>query len=359
MKALLLCTSGPLGLKVLYCLHVIGAYVETAGPSGADILRHSRYSKRHTSISLGTDKEISLDAQNWLLEYVKNNAFDIVIPSDISSAAFLSFAKQRYPEIPCFPCSGLDVLDTLHDKWKFAQLCYEHNLPAPKTILIESIHDLTESYFEEIGFPLIIKPLQAESSHGVVKLDTYHKLISYLQSGSRYSDPPLIAQFYIPGRDIDISILAAEDKILCSTVQSWVEDGVLEFTSNPEMVSIAAQIVSVFHYEGLAHFDMRIDSRNDKLYVIECNPRPWYTISASMWQGLNFIETGIHYTLDNLVPEIDELSGQGRYCLAGSLAKQLFVPFSGWQNLSINSFKGFLQAMTDPLPHLLQKIRNN
>lgn len=78
--------------------------------------------------------------------------------------------------------------------------------------------------------------------------------------------------------------------------QSWLEDGVLEFTQHPEMHAIATRLVQAFHYEGLAHFDMRIDARDGKLYVIECNPRAWYTISASMWQGLNFIEMGIHYT---------------------------------------------------------------
>lgn len=357
MKALLLCESGPLGLKVLYCLKGMNAFVQTAGPRGARMLKYSRYANGHSEVQFWQDGVPSTTTQQLLRERVEAENFDVILPSDMASAAFLAATKKVYPDLPCFPCGDQVTLDTLHNKWSFAQTCTKYGLPIPPTVLLESIDQLDTSILDPVGFPLIIKPLEAESSHGVVRLDNLQALRMYIERDTGYARLPLIAQTYIPGRDIDISILAANDRILCNTVQSWLDGGVLEFTQHPEMYAIATRLVKTFHYEGLAHFDMRIDTRDGKLYVIECNPRAWYTISASMWQGLNFIEMGIHYTKTGTIPELSAKAGEGRYCLAGSLWKQLLSPRTGWKNISAGSVLGFIQAITDPLPHLYSKIR--
>lgn len=356
MKALLLCESGPLGLKVLYCLKGMNAFVQTAGPRGARMLKYSRYTNGHSEIQFWQDGVPSAETQQLLRAKIQAENFDIVLPSDMGSAAFLAATKKTYPDLPCFPCSDRVVLDTLHNKWSFAQTCTKYELPIPPTVLLEFSDQLNTDILDPVGFPLIVKPLEAESSHGVVRLDNLPALQAYIEQDSRYTRLPLIVQSYIPGRDIDISILAANDRILCNTVQSWLEDGVLEFTQHPEMHAIAARLVQAFHYEGLAHFDMRIDGRDGKLYVIECNPRAWYTISASMWQGLNFIEMGIRYAETGVIPELSAKAGEGRYCLSGSLWKQLLLPYKGWKNISMNSVRGFIQAATDPLPHLYSKL---
>lgn len=357
MKVILLCESGPLGLKVLYCLDGMGATVHTAGPPGARMLRYSRYNDGHSDLPLWINGEPSMETQLWLKKKIEEEHFDIIVPSDIGSAAFLAETKKKYPNLPCFPCSDWVTLDTLHNKWSFAQTCTRYSLPIPATILLESPDQISADTLDSIGFPLMVKPLEAESSHGVKKLDNYQALRAYIAKKTRYSQLPLIAQSYIPGHDIDISILAANDRILCNTVQSWVEEGVLEFTCHSEMHDIATRLIQAFHYEGLAHFDMRIDARDGKLYVIECNPRAWYTISASMWQGLNFIEMGIHYAREGSMPKVPARAGEGRYCLAGSLWKQFLSPRTGWHNITSGSFRGFIQAVTDPLPHLYSKIR--
>lgn len=356
MKVLLLCESGPLGLKVLYCLKGMGASVQSAGPRGARMLKYSRYTNGHSEIQFWQNSIPSTQAQQLLRDKIETEGFEVVVPSDMGSAAFLAATKKTYPDFPCFPCSDQMILDTLHNKWSFAQVCAKYELPVPPTILLESSDQLDTDILDPVGFPLIVKPLEAESSHGVVRLDSRPALQAYIAQGRHYARLPLIAQAYIPGHDIDISILAANDQILCSTVQSWLGDGVLEFTQHSEMHTIATRLVQAFHYEGLAHFDMRIDARDGKLYVIECNPRAWYTISASMWQGLNFIEMGIQYAQTGHIPEMASEAGTGTYFLPGSLWKQLFSPHC-WKNISIGSIRGFIQAITDPLPHLHSKLR--
>jgi len=336
----------------------MGAYVETAGSSGTDMLRYSRYSKHHTLVNFWSGGEPVLETQDWLCRYVEAESFDIVVPSDMDSASFLAATKNVCNHnIQFFPCSNAEVLNALHNKWTFAEICHQHSLSAPTTVLLESVNQLEEGLFDEVGFPLIVKPLEREGGEGVVRLNSYKSLLAYVQGNSRFSSFPLIAQSFIPGQDIDISILAADDQILCSSVQSWINDDILEFTSNPDMYDIATRIIQELNYDGLAHFDMRIDARTDKVYVLECNPRAWNTIAASMWQGVNFMEAGISYVCEGFVPPMDKFAVQGRHCLSGSLLKQFFLPFTGWQNISTGSVKAFLHAATDPLPHIVQKYQ--
>jgi ATP-grasp domain len=357
LKILLLNESGPLGLKVLYCIHAMGVYVETAGPAGSKMLGCSRYSRHHTLVDLWCDQNLVLETLDWLYHYVEVNSFDIVVPSDIGSAAFLAVVRNSSGQkIKCFPCSSMEVLNNLHNKWEFAKICYQLELPTPETILLEPETQLEEELFYKIGFPLIVKPIERESGHGVIKLNNYSSLLEYVRGNTLYSEFPLIAQSFIPGQDIDISVLSADGEILCNTVQSWINDGVLRFSGNNDMYEIVAKIIENLSFEGLAHFDMRIDARTNKLYVFECNPRAWYTISASMWQGLNFIEAGVTHTLEGSVNSINNGFSQDNFCLPGSFMKQLFLPFTGWKNISIESTKAFFQAVTDPLPHIVSKI---
>ena len=259
--------------------------------------------------------------------------------------------------IQCFPCSNAEALDTLHNKWRFAEICRQHSIPTPTTILLESVNQLEEGLFDEVGFPLIVKPLAGGGGHGVVRLNSYKSLLEYVKKNAPGSQFPLIAQSFIPGQNIDISILATDGQILCSTVQSWINKGILEFTSNPDLYDIATRIIQELNYDGLAHFDMRIDARTDKVYVLECNPRAWNTIAASMWQGVNFIEAGISFVREGIVPPMDKFAAQGRHCLSGSLLKQFFLPFAGWQNISTGGIKAFLHAARDPLPHIVRKYQ--
>lgn len=359
MKVLVLGTGTEYypALKVLYCVHAMGAYVETAG-FGIDILRYSRYSKHHTLVNFCSGGVPVPETQDWLCRYVEENSFDIVVPSDIESASFLAATKNVCNHIQCFPCSNAETLNTLNNKWTFAEICHQHSLSAPTTVLLESFDQLEEGLFDEVGFPLIVKPLEKDGGKGVVRLNSYKSLLEYVQKNSPYSQFPLIAQSFIPGHNIDISILAADGQILCSTVQSWINDVILEFTSNPDLYDIATRIIQELNYDGLAHFDMRIDARTDKVYVLECNPRAWNTIAASMWQGVNFIEAGISFVREGIVPPMDKFAAQGRHCLSGSsLLKQFFLPFSGWQNISTGGIKAFLHAARDPLPHIVRKYQ--
>src|SRR3989304_3891130 len=104
------------------------------------------------------------------------------------------------------------------------------------------------------------------------------ELRAHVESNAPYSHPPLILQEFIPGKDIDLSVLAVGGRVVASAVQQWPDSGMLEFCEHPEVEELGRKVVSLFNYDGVAHFDMRIDERTGRVLVLECNPRFWYTM---------------------------------------------------------------------------------
>lgn len=346
-KALLLSASSALNLKVLYCLYPV-AEAHVLATSRDNLAYRSRHAARRIVFPIN-DKSRTNDSIAYINQYCEDEGIDIIIPGDIGTTAFLAAHGDRIIGPALFAASPEECLDAIHDKWSFAKRLLAHGLATPRTRLIESADKLDEAAAADIGFPMMVKPLNCESSHGVVKMTDYAALRRHVDGNSPYSEPPLIMQEFIDGHDIDISVLADHGQIVASAVQYWSPEGELVFREEPDMYELASAIVRLFDFHGVAHFDMRRDRHTGKVYVVECNPRFWYTLPAAMWVGLNFVEAGINAALgrpyDHLGPAL------GSYRLPSDVVRGLKKP-GRLVRMTRRNWKGFFQPLLDPNPHI-------
>lgn len=356
MNALLLAGSGPLNLKVVYCLARIPATTHVVATSPDNIVRNSRHVSSF-AVSPGVSDLAAPDATvAWLRDYCTSRSIDVVIPGDIGTAGFLAEAAPHLRGVAVFPCSTHEMLDRIHDKWLFASTLMRAGIATPTTVLIESEADVPAAS-RDVGFPLMVKPLSGEASHGVVRIESEAALLHHVLSGRQYTRPPLVAQRFIGGRDIDISVLADRGRVVLGVTQQLEPDGSLRFFPNAETRRLAESVVSEYGYHGIAHFDMRVDEDSGKVFVLECNPRFWYSMPASMWQGVNFVEAGIRLARGEKVPDERELCA-GRYFLPGALLAALRHPVT-LHGLTSRNLRGVLQPAMDPVPHLLDLYRKS
>ncbi len=347
MKVLLLAGSAALNLKVLYCLYPI-AEVHVAATTADNFTGKSRHTAAFKVMPSLADTSAPDSATEWIEQYCRDQKIDIVVPGDIGTAGFLACVAHRL-SVPAYPSSTPELLNRIHDKWSFAEALQKAGLATPRTVLITDVASVDDSIADTIGLPLVVKPLNCESSHGVHLIKTIEALRKHVASGAPYTAPPLIAQTFIPGKDIDLSVLAIDGEIVASAIQYWSDDGTLVFCENEEMDTLGRAIVKLFGYSGAAHFDMRIDERTGKVQVVECNPRFWYTLPAAMWQGLNFVEVGIRAVLEGKLP--DNTHTTGTYVLPGTLVRRILQP-TQVRSLTSANFRGMLQPLTDPMPHI-------
>ncbi|MEM8826616.1 MAG: ATP-grasp domain-containing protein [Pseudomonadota bacterium] len=348
VRMLLLGASGPLNLKTLYCAARCGT-VHLATDAG-NVAARSRYAASHDVVDLKAAPGQSLAT---LAEICRRYDIEVVIPGDMAAAAFLAEHRGELPA-PIFPASDAAALHAIHDKWSFAERLQAANLPTPTTRLIPSRAAFDPAIADAIGYPLIVKPLNGESSHGVVRIDGPDRLRAHVLGDAPYSEPPLIVQQFVDGYDIDCSVIAEEGEVIASAVQRWDEKGALAFERNDAIEAQSAAIIREFGYTGAAHFDFRHDAATGRFLVLECNPRFWFTMPAAMWCGLNFVEAGIRHVLG--MPTAPAATASGEYVLPGDIVRRFATP-GKLANVRRSNWRGFLQPVTDPIPHFFSTGR--
>ncbi len=350
-KRLALLSSGPpISLKVLYCLHGMGIDTHVIDIRHDSIAHLSRYHSGYLKIVPPIEKHDGERLGEILSDYMIKHHLDGVIAGDIYSSGMLHQARKNIHRGVIFPVSNLDVLDMLDDKWRFHLFMQQHGIPGPLTVRIERPEDLTAIAEQGLSFPLIVKTIYGESGRGVFRADTAAELEQYIASGSKYAQLPLLIQEFATGYDADLSVLAVDGRVIAHVLQSRQIEDTLGFFQDERVLEIGRKIVAASNYSGVANIDVRIDDARDRVTVLECNPRFWYTLQASFWRGANFIEAG--FAAASGAPVDWQTPQDGVYHLHGKLIKRLLWNPVRWSQIPGYNLRGLCQALSDPRPFL-------
>lgn len=350
----LLSSGPPISLKVLYCLKQLNIATDVIDIGTSSAARYSRYRRDYVQIPMPLPGgQESMDAfAEALSSYLLKKKVEGVIGGDMASTGILHAVRDHLINIKVFPTSSAELLDLLDNKWRFQEFMVAHDIPCPRTILLENLANW-ETAAMSIGYPLIVKPLFGESGHGIITAHKPSELNAHLHSGSKYARLPLLFQAFAPGADADISILAQDGRIICHVVQIRENGCTLRFVEHFKALEIAQKIMSPTNYTGIANIDIRIASGTGNVSVLECNPRFWYTLQASMWRGMNFVEAG--YRMLAGEKHQPYFLANGEYHLHGCLLKKFIWKPMRWKSIAPYNWKGLAQALSDPAPYLLSK----
>jgi hypothetical protein len=131
-----------------------------------------------------------------------------------------------------------------------------------------------------------------------------------------------------------------------------MDGGILKFHHHEKVLAAATQIVGLANYSGVLNIDVRIGQpASDSVSVIECNPRFWYTLQASLWRGLNFVEAGFRAAAGDH-RELFASPMDGTYYLHGYILKKVLWNPRTWHSVKSYNWKGLAQAASDPLPFM-------
>ena len=299
VRALVLGRNITLIFNVVWALGAAGMEADVICDWFAPRVRYSRHCRHYTRVASQELSDIRPAFVQKLKSYCRSNDIDIVIPADLG--ATLGLARVPGNGLRLFPFASPPILESLHDKWRFHQLLKNRGLPSPHTRLLDQ--RLAQSAAEQT-YPLLIKPALGEGSRDITRCDGPEQLARLWQHKLEHEAGPWLAQELIPGHDIDLSLLADHGRVVAHTIQQDERADTKRFVEDERMLNVASEIVRATEFHGLAHFDMRIDSRDDNLYVIECNPRVWGSLMYSVWAGVNFIELGVRMAMGQTVPTV-------------------------------------------------------
>lgn len=222
------------------------------------------------------------------------NSSSCIIAADCDAAHALNRLRSQL-HVPLAPTPSAEQLALFEDKWHFHQFCQQQELPTPSTCYFQNKKQLDFSTLATtLGIPFVIKPTNRAGSEGVKIISSAAELEKAILHNANYQFTPLLAQKYIAGKDIDISLLAVDGHVKVVAVQQ-VSGSVIEFLSQPSLEVMASTLCKSSSYEGVMHIDARIDELSGKIYLIESNPRYWASLSAALWCGVNFVQESLKY----------------------------------------------------------------
>jgi predicted ATP-grasp superfamily ATP-dependent carboligase len=245
----------------------------------------SRCCRTYHEMPFAGDREALLAA---IGELVGAHAIDIIFPSDDVSTRLLAALAGRLPA-PCVPLPDLATFDLLNDKWNFTQFCEQNGIRAPQGRLFDNLLGLRRALDGgEITLPLTIKPTNRSGGVGVLHLREPTDLALLDTVGYR----PILAQRHITGASASITMLCDRGKILAHVAQER-DAARFHVFANTDLLDNVTWLATLTRYHGIANFDAVLSEEDGRAYLVESNPRFWYSVYLVAIAGLNFVDLAL------------------------------------------------------------------
>jgi len=282
-RILLLASEAEIQYRVLRCAASLDADVHVMGPARARPLAFSRFCKKfHAASDFAKTPEAAVARRIDTIACA--HGIDLIIPGDTVTTRLLACVRGELAT-PVFPVPETEAFDALVTKDRFMELCGRLHLPHPKGSLYLDRAGLLSAIDDgRVRFPAMFKPLDRAGGIGVVKADAdnAHALAAAIEYA------PILVQDFIDGEDRSISIFCRGGEIKKEVVYSH-PDGVFHFHDEPELSRLVRELARVMKLDGVINFDARVDG-DGKVWLIECNPRFFFSMDALMIAGINFAD---------------------------------------------------------------------
>jgi D-alanine-D-alanine ligase len=316
---------------------VVPLYISKSGRwlTGAPLLEMENYQDLDALINQATPCTFSHDelGKTVLLETKKTGFFSspksypvhAVIPA-FHGAEGENGSFQGTCEMYNIPYAGSNVFASSlgMDKVKAKDICRAHDIPVVEGFDFyeaEWVKDQKSvlNFAEQLGYPVIVKPVTLGSSIGVVKAEHEDELIEAVETAFRYDENLMVEKAIVPLMEINCSVLGNGNKLKTSVCERPLgTDETLSFEDKyqsdngsqkgmasadreipadisdeltKKIQSLSAQIFQLFRASGIARIDFLINADTEVLYFNEINTIPG-SFSFYLWEesGMNMRE---------------------------------------------------------------------
>ena len=346
----------------------------------------SRYLRPHLA-GVGPDARAEPEAfAEFLLDVVRERGVRLVMP--LSDRTLLTCDRFRdaieaEARLAAPPSTGIrNVLD----KKVNLETARELGIPCPESFDLKHLEQIPE-LIEALGLPLVLKQPGPSIDGERPRLDLDWLLVRdrrelerLLEMYAQQGTLPVVQRF-VPYATRKLCCFAVSGEIVA--IQQWWPIRALRGFSvfremtpvSPDLHRFGASMLEALHWNGVAHFEFKVNESDGDVRYIETNGRPWGTIEASIALGWDFPWWMYRFFLHGERPKPPP-SGQGvgtkaRWHLGELKVLLEFLrgrPQPGWPERGrieaiLDYFSGFSRdvhpdvfRVDDPLPELAQHV---
>jgi predicted ATP-grasp superfamily ATP-dependent carboligase len=194
------------------------------------------------------------------------------------------------------------VIQTMVDKWQFAQLLEQTGTPHPETLFVSS-GDHLESLPEKCFTRKILKPLSS------IDFARKHRVKGYLVTNraeamrlSTNIDFPVLLQDFIPGppsANVFVEGFVDRNGRTCArfarqrlrmyppNLGNSTLSKTVRLTEITEAVNSLDHLLSSVSYRGIFSAEFKYDARDSHFKILEINARPWWYVEFAARCGMD------------------------------------------------------------------------
>lgn len=251
----------------------------------SDRIAGSSLVDRFFKVPLNTDSKYL----NEILKIVEEQNIRILIPIHDYEIEVLSKEVGKFKKLGCsIIVSDYSTVKSVNDKYAFAELLVDSNILTPKTYSIEQWK--TMNFNDENSW--ILKPLRGVSSRGIHKGKT--KEIKILLEKDDINNSSYLIQHLISGKEYTVDVFVKDKKAYCIVprVRHEIREGICykSYTiPNDKFCEVINNIIRLYDFYGPINVQF-IESADNKLYCIECNPRFGASTVTTLYAGINLFQ---------------------------------------------------------------------
>jgi D-aspartate ligase len=319
---------------------------------------------RHCAGSYQRTSQSDVDWVNEIIELVKKLNIDIVLPVTIDGVELVSKNRAAISEFAIIPpLAGPELIKMANDKWALHEFVTKHGLPSLPAIFIgcagEKISKSVD--IDSIPYPAILKPTSQRGGFGIVEVESPSDFDRAWQDERIMKGKQYILQSFIPAIDYSLSVCCQKGEIIAYTLYRALSHSenryqignFVEYVDDEKVIDLGRRLVSAMGWEGVADIDILLDERDQKLMILEFNPRFWQSLLGGMIAGVNF---PLIWCLSAMGTKHPSAQRDGaRYARPSLYIKTLLGRFTGRrQPVKIRWGESDLQfTVRDPLPELV------
>ncbi len=236
---------------------------------------------------------------------------------------------QGFFEYLNLPYVGCDIISSAvgMDKAVFKDVLKNAGLPTLDCITFRAREYVAEKeaicqkIAKEVGFPLIVKPVNLGSSVGITKVNSENELDSAIMLAISFADKVLVEKAITSLREINCSVLGNADECEASVCEEpFMNDEILSYEDkymgnsknggqskgmaslgrkipadlseekSAEIRDLACKIFKAIGANGVVRIDFMIDTSTDTVYANEINTIPG-SLAFYLWEA-----TGVKYS---------------------------------------------------------------
>lgn len=237
---------------------------------------------------------------NWLVEHLRNHAYDLVVP--ITERTVIPLAQERSRFAPdLIAVADAAALAQVVDKQQTVALAASLGVKVP---LAESVADADQAAqaAARIGYPLVVKPARSVGSQGGQRVHlavTYafdeRELRSQVESALRFG--PVLLQEFFAGDGVGIELIAdhGEPRYLFQhrrlhevPLTGGGSSLRISETPDPQLSDAASRLMRALQWHGVAMVEFKRNRETGDYRLMEINGRFWGSLPLAVAAGANF-----------------------------------------------------------------------